>query len=297
MPNVRANGIQIEYDTFGDRSSPALLLIFGLGGQMILWDEELCSQLANSGLYVIRFDNRDVGLSTKFAEAGVPNVIAAMTARMQGKTVPSPYSLDDMADDSVGLLDALGIHKAHICGMSMGGHITQTIAIRHPARVRSLVSIYSATGNPELPQPKPEVARTLLTPPPQDREGYIEHQMKLLRTISGPAFPPDEAWCREMTGLSYDRCFYPQGVARQYVAVVAHGDRRAALASVRAPALIVHGSDDPLVLVEGGKDTAKAIPGAELMIIEGMGHDIPHGGAWPRIMAAVAAHAKKADRR
>jgi pimeloyl-ACP methyl ester carboxylesterase len=291
MPNVTANGIRIEYETFGDRSSPALLLIYGLGGQMIHWDEGLCRQLADKGLYVIRFDNRDVGLSTKFDELGVPDAMAALSARMEGKTVDAPYSLDDMADDAVGLLDALGIEKAHICGMSMGAHITQTIAIRHPTRVLSLAPIYGGTGNPALPQPKPEVVRLLLTPPPQEREAYVEHRLKLWRTISGPAFPPYEAWCRKRAGQAYDRCFYPQGVARQYVAVVAHGDRRPALANVTARTLVIHGSDDPLVLVEGGRDTAKTIPGAELMIIDGMGHDIPHGGAWPRIMDAVAAHA------
>jgi pimeloyl-ACP methyl ester carboxylesterase len=294
MPNVRANGIQIEYDTFGDSSSPALLLIMGLGGQMIFWDEELCRGLAEQGFYVIRFDNRDVGLSTKFEEAGVPDVTAAMMARLEGKKVEAPYTLDDMADDAVGLLDALGIEKAHICGMSMGAAISQTIAIRHPARVLSLIPIYGSTGNPELPQPKPEVLELLLTPSPKERGAFIENRLKVLRAIAGPGFPFDESWLREMTGRAYDRSFYPQGVARQFVAIIAHGNRKPALASVTAPTLVIHGADDPLVLVEGGKDTAEAIPGAELMIIDGMGHDIPHGGAWPHIMEAVVAHTRKA---
>ena len=297
MPNVSANGIRIEYETFGEPSSPALLLIAGIGGQMIGWDEELCKSWAAKGLYVIRFDNRDVGLSTKLDAAGVPDATAVMTAIMNGEKADVPYTLDDMADDAVGLLDALKIEKAHICGISMGGMIAQTIAYRHPSRVRSMTQVYSTTGNPELPKPKPEVMALLLTPPPAEREPYIDYMMKLYRTIVGPGFPFDEDWHGKLAGRSYDRALYGPGKARQYLAILAHGNRKPFLASITAPTLVIHGADDPLVPVAAGRDSAEAIPGAELMIIEGMGHDMPHGGAWSLIVEAVVSHARKADSR
>jgi pimeloyl-ACP methyl ester carboxylesterase len=296
MPKTTANGIQIEYETFGNPSARPLLLIIGLGGQMIQWDVDLCKDLARRGHYVIRYDNRDVGLSTKFEAAGVPNLMEIFGKIMQGEKIEAPYTLDDMADDGAGLLDALGIPKAHICGMSMGGMIAQTIAIRHPARVLTMTSIYSNTGNPALPQPKPEVMGLLITPPPEEREANIGHMVGLFKTLAGPGFPVDEKWTRKIMGESYDRCFCPQGVARQLVAILAHGNRTPSLASLKVPTLVVHGTADPLVSVEGGKDTAKAIAGAELMLIEGMGHDLPHGGAWPRIVEAIAAHTVKAAR-
>ncbi len=293
MTQAKANDIQLEYDTFGDISSPPLVLIMGLGVQMIMWDEEFCRQLAQKGHYVIRFDNRDIGLSTKFDDAGAPDVMKALSALMQGKKVDAPYSLDDMADDTVGLMDALGIDTAHVCGASMGGMIAQTIAIRHPARVRSLTSIMSTTGALDLPQPKPEIMAFLLTPPPQEREANIEHGLKLWRTIGSPGFPPDEERIRRMAALSYDRCFHPEGVARQIMAVWAQGDRTPALKSVTTPTLVIHGAADPLLLVECGEATARAVPGSSLLVIEGMGHDLPVG-AWPQIIDAIAAHTSKA---
>jgi pimeloyl-ACP methyl ester carboxylesterase len=293
MTQAKTNGIQIEYETFGNVSDRPLLLIIGFSGQMIWWDDELCKDLAERGHYVIRFDNRDVGLSTKFEEAGSWDFMEMFGKIVKGEKVSTPYSLDDMADDAVGLLDALGIQRAHICGMSMGGMIAQIIAIRHPSRVLSLISIYSTTGNPELPKPKPEALQVLVTPPPSDREGYIEYQLGVRKTLSGPGFPVDEKWVRKIMALSYDRCFYPQGTGRQLLAILTQIDRRSALALVKAPSLVIHGTDDPLVPVEGGKDTAKAIPGSELMLIEGMGHDIPRGGAWLRIVEAITAHTKK----
>jgi len=294
MAMVTANGIRIAYETFGNASDRPLLLIIGLGGQMIQWDDDLCLDLAGRGHYVIRFDNRDVGLSTKFDEAGVPNLVAIIGKIMKGEQIQAPYSLDDMADDGVGLLDALGIERAHICGMSMGGMIAQTIAIRHPSRVLSLISIYSTTGNPALPQPKPEVLGLLISPAPKEREANIEHMVKIFRTLAGPGFPIDEKWTRKIMAQSYDRCFCPQGMARQLVAILGHGNRKPALALLKVPTLVIHGTDDPLVPVEGGKDTAEAIPGAQLMLIGGMGHDLPHDGAWPRIVEAITAHTLKA---
>jgi pimeloyl-ACP methyl ester carboxylesterase len=296
MPRVSANGIQIEYETFGNPSARPLLLIIGLGGQMIHWDEDLCKDLAGRGHYVIRYDNRDVGLSTRFEAAGVPNLVEVFGRILQGEKIKAPYTLDDMADDGVSLLDALGVRKAHICGMSMGGMIAQTIAIRHPGRVLSLISIYSNTGNPELPQAKPEVMGLLMAPPPEERGANVEHMLRLFKAIAGPGFPVDEKWSRKILAESFDRCFYPPGVARQLVAILAHGNRKPALASVKVPTLVIHGTADPLVPVEGGKDTAKAIPGAELILIEGMGHDLPHGGAWPRIVEAITAHTLKTTR-
>jgi len=293
MASIKANGIQIEYDTFGDSSSPALLLIMGLGAQMVLWDEEFCEQLAAKGHFVIRFDNRDIGLSAKFHDAGMPDLMAAMTATMQGTKIDSAYSIDDMAADSVGLLDALGIDKAHICGASMGGMIAQTIAIRHPERVTSLTSIMSTTGDPNLPRAKPEIMALLLTPPPKGREANIKHGVNIWRTISGSGLPFDEEWMQKRVGLSYDRCFYPQGVARQLMAILAHGDRTPGLKSVSAPTLVIHGAEDPLVPVECGKATAEAVPGASLLVIEGMGHSLPVV-IWPLIIGAIATHTANA---
>jgi pimeloyl-ACP methyl ester carboxylesterase len=296
MPRVAANGIQIEYETFGSPSGRPLLLVIGIGLQMILWDDDLCKDLAKRGHYVIRFDNRDVGLSTKFDDAGVPNLGEIFGKLMRGEEVKPPYTIDDMADDAVGLLDAIGIQKAHICGMSMGGMIAQSIAIRHPSHTLSLISIYSTTGNPELPKAKPEVMSLYSTPSPNEREAYIEYRLNIVKNIAGPGFRPDEIWTRKITADSYDRCFYPQGLIRQFVAIQMQPNRVPALASVKVPTLVVHGTDDPLISVEGGKDTAKAIPGAQLMLIEGMGHDLPHGGPWPQIVEAIAAHTRMATR-
>jgi pimeloyl-ACP methyl ester carboxylesterase len=294
MSKVSSNGIQIEYETFGAPSSRPLLLIIGFGNQMIQWDNDLCQDLAARGHYVIRFDNRDVGLSSKLDQTSVPNITETMGKIMHGEHVTPPYTLEDMADDAIGLLDALKIAKAHICGMSMGGMIAQTVAIRHHSRLLSLISIYSTTGNPKLPQPKPEIMKLLMTRAPKDRETNIEHMLGVFRTLAGPGFPFDVEWTRKVMGECFDRSFYPQGLARQLVAILAQKDRRHALASVKAPTLVIHGTDDPLVPVEGGKDTAKAIPGSQLMLIEGMGHDLPHGGAWPRIVEAITVHTLKA---
>jgi pimeloyl-ACP methyl ester carboxylesterase len=295
MPNVRANGIQIEYDTHGDASSTPLLLIMGLGGQLIHWHKDFCAQLAAKGHFVIRFDNRDVGLSTKFDRAGLPDITAVFNALLRGEAIKSPYSLDNMADDAAGLLDALNLRSAHICGASMGGMIAQSFAIRHPQRVLSLISIYSTTGNPQLPRPNSDAMQVLVTPPPVERQAYIDYAVKTYRTIAGSGFPFDEDYHRRITASAYDRAFYPQGVARQLSAVLAQQNRKPALAKVTAPALVIHGTDDALVPVECGRDTAEAIPGAQLLLIEGMGHDLPQKrGPWPRMVAAIASHTKKA---
>jgi len=293
MSKITANGIQIEYETFGNPSDRPLLLIIGLGGQLIWWDESLCQDLVSRGHYVIRYDNRDSGLSTKFDQAGKPDVMGTFAKILSGDKSSVPYTIEDMADDGAGLLGALGISSAHICGMSMGGMIAQTIALRHPSRVKSLTSIYSQTGNPELPQPKPEVLTALLAPIPTERAAYIEYMLGFFKMITGHGYPMDEEWARRKMAVSYDRCFCPHGVGRQVIAIMAQTNRTAALASIKVPVLVIHGTDDPLVSVEGGKETATAIPGARLILIEGMGHDLPHGGAWPQIVDAIADHTRQ----
>jgi pimeloyl-ACP methyl ester carboxylesterase len=294
MANVTANGISIEYETFGDPAKPALALIMGLGAQMIFWQDDFCRQLMERGFHVVRFDNRDCGRSRHFQELGIPDVGAAMTASLSGEPVPSPpYALRDMAADVVGLLDALGIERAHVVGASMGGMIAQTVAIEHPARVRSMTSIMSTTGNREVPPATPEAMTALLTPSPSDRAEFIDHMVKTFRIVGSPGFEFDEASFRDRVGRAFDRSYDPSGVARQLVAVLADGDRRERLRSVRVPTLVIHGRNDPLVPVEGGVDTADAVPGARLLVIEGMGHDLPRG-AWPQIIDAIASFAEPA---
>ena len=295
MANTTANGIQIEYDTFGKPGEPPLLLIMGMACQLIHWDEALCEQLARRGHYVIRFDNRDTGLSTRLTEGGIPDIGKIIEAQMKGEEIKPPYTFEDMANDAVGLLDALGIEKAHICGISMGGMIAQTIALNHQQRVLSLISIYSHTGNPALPLPAPEAFEYLVTPPPMERQANITYTLDLWRVFSGKGFALDEDWHRKIAAQAYDRAFYPEGVARQMAAVLTQKNRKPDLSSVSVPALVIHGDDDPLVPIEGGKDTAEAIPGAELMIIEGMGHDLPHAGngGWRQIVDAIVKHTQK----
>ena len=295
MPKVTANGIQIEYETFGNDSYPPLLLIMGLGAQMIFWHDEFCEMLANRDHYVIRFDNRDVGLSSKFEEAGVPDIMEIMSSVLQGEEAKIPYTLDDMADDTIGLLDTLNIETAHVCGLSMGGMIAQVVAYRYPSRVLSLLSIMSTTGNPELPQGTPEVLALMFSPPPEEREANIEHNVKLLQAIGSPGFPFDEDWMRDLTARCYDRCFCPQGTVRQTAAIFAHGNRKPSLARITAPTLVIHGSEDPLLPVEGGKDTKESIPGAELLIIDGMGHELTRE-VWPQLVDAIAVHTQKASK-
>ena len=287
---ARVNGLEITYDAFGDPSAPPLLLIMGLGAQMIAWDEEFCAQLAARGYWVIRFDNRDVGLSTKLDEAGVPDIFTLMQAQSQGEAAQAPYTLRDMADDAVGLLAALAVESAHVVGVSMGGMIAQEMAIHHPNRVRTLTSIMSTTGDPELPPPKPEALSVLLTPFPADRDAFIEDSIQAWQVLSGPGFPLDQDLIKERAGRSFDRGLSLAGTARQMAAVVTSGSRREALRLVTVPTLVIHGDADPLVPVECGMDIANSIPGAELMVIKGMGHDLPLAVV-PRVIEAIVNHA------
>jgi pimeloyl-ACP methyl ester carboxylesterase len=246
--------------------------------------------LAQQGYWVIRFDNRDVGLSTKMETAGVPDILAMYQAVFAGETVQAPYLLNDMAKDAVGLLDALEIASAHVVGVSMGGMIAQSMAIHHPERVRTLTSIMSSSGDPNLPPPSAEAVGILVNPAPVERKAYVAHEVEVWRVLNGPGFPVDEERVRERAGRFFDRGLSPEGTARQLAAILASGSRKEGLRSLTVPTLVIHGDADPLVPVEGGIDTANAVPGAELMIIEGMGHDIPLPVA-PQVIAAIARHA------
>jgi pimeloyl-ACP methyl ester carboxylesterase len=287
MPDTTANGIQIEYETFGDKSDPALLLTIGLGCQLIYWDEALCQKLADNGLFVIRYDNRDTGLSTRFEEAGEPDMAAIMGALAQGHPADTAYTINDMADDAAGLLDALGIEKAHICGMSMGAIISQVVAIRHPSKTTSLIPIYGSTGAPGLPSPDPKAMSVFIEPVPTEREAYIDRLVRDFKILTGPGFPFDESWHRDLSAKAFDRGFYPEGVSRNMAAVMTAGSRKPALSSITAPTLVIHGADDPIVPVAAGRDIAETVPGAELMVIDGMGHDLPHEGAWLQIVNRI----------
>jgi pimeloyl-ACP methyl ester carboxylesterase len=291
--HTTANGIEIAYETLGDPSDPALLLVMGLGAQMISWDDEWCQGLVDRGFYVIRYDNRDVGLSTKVpVDEGVD--AAEIVAGLLGGTLSdAPYLLDDMAADGIGLLDALGIERAHVVGASMGGMIAQAIAIAAPHRVASLTSIMSTTGDPDVGQPSPDVLPLLLAPTPTEREAYIADAVEGSRAISSPEhFDADRA--ANLAARAYDRCFYPRGVVNQLVAIVASPSRSDGLRQLDLPALVVHGTEDPLVTPSGGERTAEVIPGAELLMLEGMGHDLPTY-YWAQVIEAITSVAARSS--
>jgi len=283
VSRISVNGLDIEVEEFGDPADPPLLLIMGLGAQMIVWPEELCRQLADAGHHVIRFDNRDVGLSSWFDGAGVPDMEAVFEDAVAGRPVESPYSLSDMAGDAVGVLDARGIDSAHIVGASMGGMIAQQVAIRHPDRTRSLCSIMSM---PRFIIGDPEVTAVLMAEDPGTREGRIEDGIKGSRLLTGGGFPFDEERSRATAEATIDRAWHPEGTARQMAAILADGDRTEALRGVTAPTVVVHGTSDRLVLPQGAEETAAAVPGAELVWIDGMGHELPLG-AHQQIVDAV----------
>jgi pimeloyl-ACP methyl ester carboxylesterase len=284
------NGITLCYETFGDRSAPPIVLIMGLGTQMIAWDTRFCEDLASRGFFVVRFDNRDTGRSTRLDGAHVPGL-----AEIALRRIPSPaYKLADMALDTVGLMNALGLESAHVVGVSMGGMIAQTVAARHPSRTRSLTSIMSNTGARLSGQPALKTYPVLLGKAPADRDAFIDHSAKGWSIIGSPGFERDELELRAMIALSFDRGLSPAGTARQLGAIIASGDRRRELRAVQAPTLVIHGDADKLVSPSGGRATAKAINGARLITIPGMGHDLPRA-AWPQILGAIAQHAHGAD--
>ena len=294
MAQATANGISIEYERFGPDDAEPVLLIMGLGAQLTLWPMQLCEALVARGFHVIRYDNRDVGLSAKLDAAGVPDLSAVLGAVMTGQDPQVPYRLGDMAADAIGLLDALGIEAAHIVGASMGGMIAQLVAAEYPERTRSLTSIMSTTGNPMLPPPAPEAIGALMSRPQGgDIDSLVEFGVKTARVIGSPAYPAEEAELRARVRRDVERSVYPAGFARQMAAIYANGDRRSRLAKVGAPTLVIHGTADPLVPVEGGRDTAASIRDAELIEIEGMGHDLPVQLV-DRIAEAIAGVARRA---
>jgi pimeloyl-ACP methyl ester carboxylesterase len=296
MPKVEANGIAIAYDSFGSREAEPILLISGLGVQMIRWTASFCEMLAAQGYRVIRLDNRDVGLSTHFNDAPVPQLAAVASAAPRGERPEVPYTLYDMANDAVGLLDTLEIERAHIVGRSMGGMIAQLVASEHPHRTLSLTSIMSSTGNPGLPPATPEAmaALTRRAPHPlEDEEGFLAHSIALSRVIGSPGYPFDEAAQRAQALAEVKRAYNPAGFGRQIAAIAATGDRRKRLNTIVAPTLVVHGAADNLVPVAAGRDTAANIKGAELTVIEGMGHDLPPE-LYETLAQAIAGNARRA---
>jgi pimeloyl-ACP methyl ester carboxylesterase len=287
---ARANGIELCYEIFGDANAEPLLLIMGLGAQMILWDDDFCRQLATRGFRVIRFDNRDIGQSSKLTGGKRLTPLELLKLRFLKIPVAAPYKLRDMAEDTTGLMDVLGIKSAHLVGASMGGMIAQEIAISFPQRVRSLTSIMSTTGNPKVPPPTREAAAMLMAPPPATREEFLARFAQTWKVLRVGSFPEDEARDRTRAERVFERGLNAPGVGRQLRAILASGSRKERLASVKAPTLVIHGTVDPLVRPEGGKDTAASIPGAKLVMIEGMGHALPIP-MWPQIIDAIDKHA------
>jgi pimeloyl-ACP methyl ester carboxylesterase len=285
-----ANGIELCYQEMGDTDGEPLLLVMGLATQMIAWHEEFCSLLAERGFRVVRFDNRDIGRSTKIESGGVPSRIDMLS----GRRASAAYLLRDMARDTTGLMDHLGIESAHLVGASMGGMISQTVAIEFPERARSLVSIMSTTGSRRVGLPTRKAMGALLGPVPKGRQAAVERTVKTFRVIGSPGYPFDELYVREMAGLSYDRGRSAAGILRQLHAILASGDRTRALHDVRIPAAVIHGDSDPLIRPVGGGLTAKAIPGARLKIVEGMGHDLPRE-LWPEFVEEISMTAASAD--
>ena len=294
MPKAQANGIEIHYEEQGDPSAPAMLLIMGFGAQLTLWPDELVDELVGQGFRVIRYDNRDIGLSQKFDGVKAPGLIKLTLMSKIGLTPKVPYTLADMADDGAGLLDALGIDKAHIVGASMGGMIAQHLVHRHADRCLSLTSVFSTSGNPKLPPARPEAMKALVTRPDStDEDVLVDHGVMLARTIGSPGYPTAEDRLRDRTRASIRRSFYPEGPTRHLSAIVADGDRRPMLRNIAVPTLVLHGEDDPLVPCEGGRDTAACIPGAKLKTIRGWGHDLPVELV-DEVADAIAGHAKSA---
>ncbi len=286
------NGIEVCYETFGSPDDPALLFVSGLGSQMLSWDENLCAALVDRGFFVVRFDNRDVGLSSKIDTAPIP-FLEVVAKAMAGEQVDAPYLLSDMAADTVGLLDHLGIDAAHLVGASMGGMIAQTVAIEHPDRVLTLTSIMSTTGEPDVGTPTAEALQRLITRGPPDRDGAVEHTVETFRIIGSPDhFEEDVVRARAERG--FDRCFYPIGVGRQLVGIWASGPRVEGLRELRVPTLVIHGAKDPLVTLSGGQRTAELVPEAELLVIDEMGHDLPRV-FWPQIIDAITRHAARVE--
>lgn len=295
---VQVNGVSLEYDSFGDRKHPAILLIAGLGAQMISWEEPFCRLLASLGYWVIRYDQRDTGHSTRFEAAGVPDLLSLYQAWKAGEeiTVQAPYTLEDMAADALGLLDALEIDRAHVVGLSLGGMVAQLLALRHPDRVISLTSMMSMSGDLSIWDPDPETLMLMLDREAQDREAYVQQSVETSRALYGTVLELDEEWARERARRSYDRGAYPEGAARHLAALVASLGWRDELLDLEPLALVIHGSEDPLIPLDAGRDTAFAAAEAELTILRGLGHALPPV-VWPQIASLIDHHARRAGAR
>jgi len=287
MPRVSANGIELACEVIG--AGAPLVLIQGIATQMVFWDDAFCARIAERGFQVVRFDHRDIGQSTWLDHLGLPRWRRAVARAMLGLPVDAPYTLEDMSDDVVGLMDALGMDTAHVAGVSMGGMIAQTLAIRHPRRLRTLTSIMSHPGGRRFLFGRPKALRMLMRPVPRGREAAVAYMVELFRVLNGPHLPYDEARVRDMAGRSWDRGVHPKGFVRHLAAILASGNRTRALAGVSAPTLVLHGTADPLIRTAGGVATAQAVPGATLHLVEGMGHALPEA-VWPEIVDAIATH-------
>ncbi len=288
-------GVELCYDTFGDPSGRPLILIIGLATQMISWPEPFCRMLAHEGHFVVRFDNRDVGLSSKMESQGLPDLERLWTQSMMGMSIQSPYTLSDMAADTIGLMDELEIDRAHICGMSMGGMIAQIMALEYPERVKSLISMLSTTGEGDLPQSTPEVQQAMMSTPPMSRAEFQTYIGKIGRAFAGGSDKYDEEMQRENAGESFDRGFYALGFVRQMAAIIAAQGRRDRLKRLEVPTLVIHGDCDPVVPLEHGKDTADAIPGAELCVIPDLGHGSFFPELWEEMVSAISKHTARAE--
>ncbi|MAZ01517.1 MAG: alpha/beta hydrolase [Sneathiella sp.] len=297
MPKISVNGVELEYETRGEPSGEPIVLIGGVGVQLAAWNETFLDALARSGFYVILYDNRDIGKSTKFDDWGPADIPAAFAQARARETVSAPYTLEDMADDAAELIVALGIEKAHFLGSSNGGAIAQTLAYRRPERVKSLVSVMATSARRGLPRPEGKAAEWLTAPrnPSGTLEGAMDEAVETAGIIGSPGFPREEAKIREEAAMLYKRSFYPDGNSRHLLASLASGDSRVAhLSEITAPTMVIHGREDPLVPLGCAEDVQKSIPGAEIVVIDGMGHDIPDG-AVPKIVEAIARNAKRAD--
>jgi pimeloyl-ACP methyl ester carboxylesterase len=286
---AQVGAIELCWQGFGDEANAPLLMVMGLGSQMLLWPEGFCELLAERGFWVIRFDNRDAGRSTVLADAGTPSISEALA----GDVSNAPYTLSDMAGDAAGLLDALELEHAHVCGGSLGGMIAQTLAIEHPERVLSLASVMSTTGDRDVGGPNAAGMEALTTVAPPDREGYIEATVNARAMIGSPGFPRDEDYARDLAARCWERGYHPEGTQRQVVAIIASGDRTGRLRGLAVPTVVIHGDSDPLINVSGGHATAGAVADSRLVVVPGMGHDLPPG-AWPTVVDAITANAVRA---
>ncbi len=297
MPMATTNGVEMAYEVSGPENGEPLLLVGGLGVQIISWTQTFVDALVARGFRVIAYDNRDIGLSTKYDDWGPADIKSAFGQARAKEKVAAPYTLEDMADDAAGLLDAINVEKAHIVGSSNGGAIAQTLAIRHPEKIATMISIMATSGRRGLPRPTGDVAEWLAKPrnPSGTREGAVEEAISTSHLIGSPGFPRNEAEIRDRTGRLYDRSFYPAGNSRHLLASIASGDSRVAkLGDITAPTLVIHGRDDPLVPLGCAEDVQKSIPGARILVIDGMGHDYPDG-AVPTIADAIATHTSNAQ--